>query len=274
VLRFDDADVASDTNEVEYSLTQKLFLRHTKQHPCKGDEALGPETMCGGGTVDWLTWQVAQKYFFDPEFGGAVTPGTRNVLDTTLDFTGVAFLTNPRNYSPVTSRLRWRSSSNTDIEWDVDYDTKAGRIDASNLFAGYHKGDYTLSVGNAHLHTVTTPVENLPQAPTAIKPAAVKPALTDFNQVRFSAIYGSPAKVGISAGISSGYDFTLDHWQYYGAQASYNWNCCGLSFELRHYSLGSARDDTEKLYSFTLAGVGAAGSLKRAERVITGLSPF
>jgi LPS-assembly protein len=217
---------------------------------------------------------VAQKYFFDPEFGGAVTPGTRNVLDTTLDFTGVAFLTNPRNYSPVTSRLRWRSSTNTDIEWDVDYDTKAGRLDASNLFAGYHVGDYTLSVGNAHLHTVTTPVENLPQAPTVVKPTALRPALTDFNQVRFSGIYGSPAKVGISAGISSGYDFTLDEWQYYGAQASYNWNCCGLSFELRHYSLGSARDDTEKLYSFTLAGVGAAGSLKRAERVITGLSPF
>ncbi|MFZ0661153.1 MAG: LPS assembly protein LptD [Acidobacteriaceae bacterium] len=272
VLRFDDTDVASDTNEVEYSLTQRLFLRHTKQHVCKGDEALGPSTMCGGGTVDWLTWQVAQKYFFDPDFGGAVTPGTRNVLDTTLDFTGVAFLTAPRNYSPVISRLHWRSSANTDIEWDVDYDTKMGRLDASNLFAGFHLGDYTLSLGDAHLHTVTTPAENLPDAP--VDAAAVEPALTDFNQLRFQAIYGSPAKLGLSAGISSGYDFTLDQWQYYGAQASYNWNCCGLSFELRHYSLGSVRNDTEKLYSFTLAGVGAAGSLKRAERVITGISPF
>jgi len=273
VLRFDDTDVASDTNEVEYSLTQRLFLRHTKPHPCKGDEALGPQTTCGSGTVDWLTWRVAQKYFFDPNFGGAVTPGTRNVLDTTLDFTGVAFLTNPRDYSPVTSRLRLRSSANTDIEWDVDYDTKAGRLDASNLFAGFHKGDYTLIVGDAHLHTVTTPAENLPEAPAA-KAAAETPALTDFNQVRFQAVYGSPAKLGLSAGLSSGYDFTLNQWQYYGAQASYNWNCCGLSFELRHYSLGSVRDDTEKLYSFTLAGVGAAGSLKRAERVITGISPF
>jgi LPS-assembly protein len=271
VLRFDDADVASDTNEVEYSLTQRLFLRRTKQHVCKGDDALGPDTMCGGGTVDWLTWQVAQKYFFDPDFGGAVTPETRNVLDTTLDFTGVAFLTAPRNYSPVVSRLHWRSSRNTDVEWDVDYDTKMGRLDASNLFAGLHLGDYTLSLGDAHLHTVSTPT-NLPEAP--VKAAAVAPALTDFNQLRFHAIYGSPAKLGLSAGVSSGYDFTLDQWQYYGAQASYNWNCCGLSFEIKHYSLGSVRDDTEKLYSFTLAGVGAAGSLKRAERVITGISPF
>ncbi|MGH9586853.1 MAG: LPS-assembly protein LptD [Acidobacteriaceae bacterium] len=272
VLRFDDTDVASDTNEIEYSLTQRLFLRHLRQHRCKGDQALGPETMCGGGTVNWLTWQVAQKYFFNPDFGGAVTPGTRNVLDTTLDFTGVAFLTEPRNYSPVISRLHWQSSTNTDIEWDVDYDTKMGRLDASNLFAGFHLGDYTFSVGDAHLHTVTTPTESLPNAP--IRAAAVAPALTDFNQFRFHAVYGSPAKLGLSAGVSSGYDFTLNQWQYYGAQASYNWNCCGLSFELRHYSLGSVRDDTEKLYSFTLAGVGAAGSLKRAQRVITGISPF
>lgn len=272
VLRFDDTDVASATNEVEYSLTQRLFLRHQKLHPCKGDEALGPDDQCGGETVDWLSWQVAQKYFFRPDFGGAITPGTRNVLDTTLDLTGVAFLVSQRNYSPVISRLRWRTSGATDLEWDVDYDTKTGRLDSSNIFAEYQKGNYTLTVGDAHLHSVSTPAEsNLPNAPA---PTNTPAALTDFNQFRLSAIYGSPAKLGLSAGVSSGYDFTLDQWQYYGLQTSYNWNCCGLSFELRHYSLGSVRDDTEKLYSFTLAGVGAAGSLKRAERVITGLTPY
>jgi LPS-assembly protein len=171
----------------------------------------------------------------------------------------------------VISRLRWRASSDTDLEWDVDYDTKSGRLDSSNLYAGYHKGDYTFTVGDAHLHTVPTPTENLPQAPT---PAASTTALTDFNQLRVGAIYGAPAKVGLSAGVSGGYDFTLNQWQYYSVQSSYNWNCCGLSFELRHYSLGSVRDDTEKLYSFTLAGVGSAGSIKRAERVITDLSPY
>lgn len=271
VLRFDDTDVASSTNEVEYSLTQRLFLRHEKLHPCKGVDALGPDDMCGGQTVDWLNWKVAQKYFFKPDFGGAITPGTRNVLDTTLDLTGVAFLVSPRNYSPVISRLHWRTSSDTDLEWDVDYDTKTGRLDSSNIFAGYQKGNYTFSIGDAHLHTVSTPTETLPNAPA---PTNTTPPLTEYNQLRFSAIYGSPAKLGLSAGVSTGYDFTLNQWQYYGFQTIYNWNCCGLSFELRHYSLGSVRDDTEKLYSFTLAGVGAAGSLKRAERVITGLSLY
>lgn len=272
VLRFDSTDVASDTNEAEYSLTQRLFVRNRKQHPCKGDDALGPDDMCGGGTVDWLRWQVSQKYYFQSDFGGALTRRTRNVLDTTLDLTGVAFLFSPRHYSPVISRLHWQSSANTDVEWDVDYDIKRGRLDASNLFAGYHTGNFTFSLGDAHLHTIPTPPPvELPNAPRVI---ITQPELTTFNQVRLSAIYGSPTKLGLSAGVSSGYDFTLDQWQYYGTQATYNWNCCGLSFELRHYSLGGVRNDTEKLYSFTLAGVGAAGSLKRAERVITGFSPF
>lgn len=271
VLRFDSTDVASDTNEVEYSLTNRLFVRRLKRHPCKDDEAPGLNDLCGGETVDRVSWQIAQKYFFEPDFGGALTSGTRNVLDTTLDLSGVAFLTSSRHYSPVISRLRWRTASNSDLEWDVDYDTKTGRLDASNLFAGFHLGDYTITVGDAHLHTVSTPAQNLPQAPVQQSTAT---ALTNFNQLRFSTIYGSPVKVGLSAGISGGYDFTLNGWQYYGLQSSYNWNCCGLSFELRHYSLGSVRNDTEKLYSFTLAGVGAAGSLKRAERVITGYSPF
>ena len=55
--------------------------------------------------------------------------------------------------------------------------------------------------------------------------------------------------------------------QFGGAQASYNWNCCGLSFEYRRYALGSVRNENQYLYSFTLAGIGTAGNLKRSERI-------
>jgi LPS-assembly protein len=50
-------------------------------------------------------------------------------------------------------------------------------------------------------------------------------------------------------------------------QSNYNWNCCGLSFEVRRYSLGTVPEHTTFLYSFTLANVGSAGSLSWAERV-------
>jgi LPS-assembly protein len=261
VLRFDDVDIASDTSEIDYSLTQRLFLRHLHPHPCKGDEALGPDDLCGGGTVDWLSWQVAQKYFFNSDFGGAVTPGSRNVLTTTLDLTGVAFLTGPRTFSPVISRLDMRTSSATNLEWDLDYDPRLGRITASNVYAEYKKGDYAFMLGDFHL--------NAPEAPATSQTlqTAVTNPISNYNQLRFSASYGASTKAGLSAGTSIGYDFVQNMLQYGAVQAAYNWDCCGLSFEMRRYSLGTVRDDTQYLYSFTLAGVGSAGSLRRAVRI-------
>ena len=51
-----------------------------------------------------MTWELAQKYFVNTTFGGALVPGPRNVFDSTVDFTGIAFLTEPRHYSRPSSR--------------------------------------------------------------------------------------------------------------------------------------------------------------------------
>jgi LPS-assembly protein len=64
----------------------------------------------------------------------------------------VAFLTSPRNIAPVISRMRFDAIDNLRIEWDLDYDTKAGRMDANNLFAGYSWGRTTIGLGHALLN--------------------------------------------------------------------------------------------------------------------------
>ncbi len=274
ILKFDPIDVASNTNELDYFLMQRFFIRHLQPHPCKGDDALGPDDTCGGETSDWISWQVGQKYFFNADFGHAVTPGTRNVLDTTLNLSGVAFLQYPRHYSPVISRLRWQTTSSTSLEWDVDYDPKSGKLDSSNVYADYKHGDFTFSLSEAHLYTLpgasppgTTGTSTAPIVTTSPSSTSVGPTETTFNQLRFSAIYGSPIKRGLSAGMNMGYDFTFDSLQYIGVQTTYNWNCCGLSFEVRRYSLGTVPEHTTFLYSFTLANIGSAGSLGWAQRV-------
>ncbi len=261
VLRFDLTDVLSDTNELEYGLTQHLFLRHLHPRPCKGDEALGPSDTCGTGTVDWITWTVAQKYFFDPSFGGAVTEHTRNVLVTTLDLSGIAYLTRQRTVSPIVSRLRLRSSASTDLEWDLDYDTVRGRIEASSITASHRAGPLFLSVGNYVMHDIGAASSD------STVTATTTSGISNFNQLRLAAIYGSPTRHGLSAGFNLGYDFTLNTTQYASAQAGYNRDCCGLTFEVRRYSLGAVRDDTQYLFSFTLAGVGTAGNLNKMLRV-------
>ena len=286
ILRFDDTDVASNTNEAEYGLTQRLFLRNMKPHPCSGDEALLPQAveattrgaalpstpsarqpggqtaeaqaqLCGGGTRDWITWTVAQKYYFEPDFDHAITPGTANPLDTTLDFTGVDFLTEPRHNSPVISRLRMQTTSATDAEWDLDYDVKEGKITSSNLFAGYQTGLYRFQFGDSYMNVPlgTTPLTTAPSPAIAPSPS------TPYNQIHLLAVHGAANKLGLSEGASAAYDLIHQQLQFGAIQAQYNWNCCGIDFQYRRFSLGSIRDDTEYFWSINLAGFTNVGDL-------------
>jgi LPS-assembly protein len=257
ILRFDDIDVASNTNELQYGVTQRLFLRHLHPHPCSGDEALGPDSMCGGGTRDWITWRVAQKYYFEPDFDHAITTGTPNPLTTTLDFTGIDFLTEARHTTPVISRLRVRTTSATDVEWDLDYDAEEGKITSSNVFAGYQRGAYRFQFGDSY---VNVPLGTTPLT-TAKTPPGPPNAPNPFNQIHVAAIYGAASKLGPSVGLNAAYDLVHQQLQYGALQTQYNWNCCGIDFQYRRFSLGSIRDDTEYFYSVNFAGFASVGDL-------------
>jgi LPS-assembly protein len=71
----------------------------------------------------------------------------------------------------------------------------------------------------------------------------------------------------MSAAVSAGVDSTFSLLQYASAQSSYNWDCCGLSFEYRRFSLGSVRNENSYRFAFTLANIGTFGNLKRQERL-------
>ncbi len=154
VLLVDTSDIATNTNEVGYSLTQRFYLRPLNQLPCTDLDAGSSTTVCPAPAREWASWQIAQKFFIDPNFGGAIIPNRRNVFDSTLDLSGVAFLTVPRNLSPITSRLRFEAIDNLRIEWDMDYDPRGGRLGADNLYAGYSWGRTTVGLGHALLNAV------------------------------------------------------------------------------------------------------------------------
>jgi LPS-assembly protein len=266
IPRFDSTDIESDTNELQYSVTQRLFFKHLHPKTCTSGALPGPVngiiilpstyTECGGDTDEWITWKLAAKYFFDPYFGGAASPLRRSVLASTLDLTGVAFLNGPRNTSPLISRLKVRTSQRMDLEWDADYDFKTKRMDASNIFANYRRDNVFGSVGYSSL-----------QALNASFTSNQASQVTKYNLLRLLLGYGDPTKRGLSAGVNAGYDFIQNALQYGGIQSSYNWDCCGLSVEYRRLALGSVRNENQYSFNFTLAGVGAAGNLKHSERI-------
>ncbi len=277
VLRFDERDILSNTNEVEYGIIQRLYSKRTsaQAEDCasKGMSSLrvgapGEQVQAwertytpkvspcpsGGQVREILTWELAQKYFLDPNFGGALVNGRRNVFTTTADFTGIAFLTEPQHLSPLISRLRVQTNSQADAEWDLDYDFKKHRVNASTALVNYHIGEFTFGGGDAY-------VQSLPGLTGSF---AVQ---QDFNQFRVLFGYGHPNKRGFSGASSFGFDANLGFLQYATLQTTYNWDCCGATIEYRRFALGSVRNENQFRFTFTLANIGSFGNLRKQERL-------
>src|SRR5262249_28724307 len=278
IIRFDFRDILSDTNEVEYGLIQRLYLKREKDG-CHREGAAGSTftrprgaDCTPAGADEFLSWEVKQKYFLDPNFGGAIVNGTRNVLTTTVDFAGIAFLTDPRRFAPIVSRLRVRTSSASSLDWELDYDTKKGRINSSTFYATLHFGAFFVEASDAYLQVPgEIVVQNGRQVSPCIPGRLHQPlpcVPLKFNQARALLGYGSPTKRGWSAAVNAGVDFEFNLLQYGAGQAAYNWDCCGLSFEYRRFFLPSAaRNENRYSFAFTLANIGSFGNLKRRERL-------
>ncbi|MCL2660813.1 MAG: LPS-assembly protein LptD, partial [Acidobacteriaceae bacterium] len=276
-LRFDENDVASNTNEIQYGLTQRIFLRKPKTGAC-GD---GQSDSAGAAPIpsfdayeneqtstpvcsnrELIRWRLTQKYFFDSNFGGAVVTGRRNIFETTLNLSGIAFLTEPRNISPLVSRLRLSPSNRFDLEWDFDLDTGARKFTSNNVLVDFHEGNFFSGFSYARLNA---PGRFYTESPTG--GAGVSSQVSDFNQIRALLGYGSPTRRGLGVAANAGVDLRLGTVQYGALQTSWNWDCCGISVEYRKYELGSVRNENAYRFNFTLANIGTAGNLRRAERL-------
>jgi LPS-assembly protein len=277
IIKFDERDILTDTHEVEYGFVTRLYAKRTSAKP-EDCSSIMSALMVGGATpqstIPWqhtnplanrpcppgpqvheiVTWELAQKYFLDPTFGGALIPGQRNVFTSTVDLTGIAFVTEARHLSPLVSRLRVETSSRTDMEWDMDYDFQSAQVNASSLLANYHIGQVTLGGGDAILQI---------PGPSAIPSSAEQPSR--FNQFRAAVGYGQATKRGFSAAGSFGFDAEAKQLQFVSTQSTYNWDCCGLTLEYRSYSIANVRNENLFRFTFTLANIAGFGSLRRQE---------
>ena len=292
VLHFDERDILSNTHEVEYGFVTRLYAKRTsaKTQDCETPMtgiavgAAAPEQLVpwqrvsnletqpcvtGPAVKEIVTWELAQKYFLDPTFGGALVTGQRNVFTTTEDLTGIAFITQPRHLSPVVSRLRLATSSHTDTEWDLDYDFQLGRINASTLLVNYNLGQFTIGGGDAFLQIPQPPPSTVSQnlgTCTATLSTTQQPTC-QFQQFRVALGYGGLNHRGLSAAANFGIDADTGQLQFASAQTTYNWDCCGMTVEYRRYAIANVRNENLFRFTFTLANIGSFGNLRKQERL-------
>ncbi|MGH9358032.1 MAG: LPS-assembly protein LptD, partial [Terriglobia bacterium] len=117
VVRFDTTDILTEDDEMEFSLTNTI-LEHKNTTDAQGNH---PQAR------DLISWTLTQKYFFDPTFGGAVTPGSRVAIEPALSLTGFTFPLG-RRLSPLDSVLEFSPSSRFDAEFRTDIDPQGGGL--------------------------------------------------------------------------------------------------------------------------------------------------
>jgi LPS-assembly protein len=231
ILRFDDSDTLTDTNELEYSVMQRLYRRN------------------GEGTDEVLSWRVAQKYYFDPTFGGALVPGQRNVFQAVDSLSPFAFADGFRHFSPVVSDLRLTPTERYEVDFHTDYDTVLGKPLSFGTLAKYRPSKETF-LALAHFVTNGNPV---------LQP--------NSNQVRFQAGYGEVNRRGWNATTGISYDFHNNFIQNQSVVASYNGSCCGLAFEYRRIALGPVRTENQFRVALLIANIGTIGNIRRQEKL-------
>jgi LPS-assembly protein len=267
IIRFDETDVLADTNQIEVGVINRLYGKKMSEEcekplsepqleemATKSGEAAGK---CNESAPRELaTWELGQAVYFNRDFGGALVPGVRSVFSSTVDYSGIAFLTDPRRLAPVISRLRLSPNPASSVEWDLDYDSKKGRLNASTVFANYYHGNEFFGAGHTYL---LTPGE------VFVSNGIIGPS--KFNQFRLTGGYGNAAKRGFTAASSVGFDAQNSFIQYAAIQTTYNWDCCGFTTEYRRLALGALRNENQFRFAFTIANVGTFGTLRRQERI-------
>jgi len=270
IIRFDQRDILVNTNEVRYGIVNRLYAKRTKstgkcfknpkydwlnaaaekqiENAIHAD--IVPKETCDdqqGPAREVVTWELAQKYYMNRTFGGALVAGQTNVFDSTVDLTGIAFLTEPRSFSPIISRLRVQDAS-LDFGWALDYDTVLHQINGNTVYAGYRWGNWYLNAGQSYLN-VPPPNPNI------------------FDQYRIMLLYGNVAKKGVSAAAAVGVDSRLHYIQSATVQTSYNWDCCGVTFEYQRFALGAVRNENAYHFALSLTNVGTFGNIRRLQRL-------
>ena len=134
-IRFDQLDVLSNTRYGQVSLVNRLFAKN------------------GGVVSEVFSWELAQRRYFDPTFGGAVTSGRRNVVLSAVELTPYAFLDAPRSTSPVVSVFRATPKPGFGVEWRADYDPRTGGVTNSSFNADMRISRFLIRAGHSQVHS-------------------------------------------------------------------------------------------------------------------------
>jgi LPS-assembly protein len=253
-LRIDERDVVAGTNEITYGVSNSFLIRRA------GENGASPQPH------ELLNITLAQKYYFDPTFGGAMQDGVRNQFFPINMLSGFSYGGIIRNTSPLNLRARLRPTTALWADVRMNYDTHYNGIRDFIVGSGFGRGIFQFTQSWYFSRQI-----DLDQAGNVTQQggnaSSYDPSSFPGNQVDFSAFIGNNAR-GPFGGVGLAYD--LRDRRFNGeprdrnfinltASGGWAWDCCSFNVQRITYNAG-IRNESRVVFAFTLKGIGSIGT--------------
>jgi LPS-assembly protein len=267
VIRFDFTDTQTDTNEIEYGVTNRIFTRRyteavseEAQKRLRENPSEAQKNPLSVQPYEIFTLTVRGKFFFDKTFGGALQPGRRNQIAPVTDLTFYTFGGVPRRFSPLNIDATYRPRRTFVVNARLDFGTAGEGLRAVSSTVGYNTKLLKIFQTFYYTRAVTL-------APSLMQynNAAGKEAGTLRGSQYSPAIFLGDTNRGFYGGASLFFDFENRRALRFTPLISslytvgYAFDCCAVTAQYYTFNVG-VRQENRFLFSFRLNGIGTFGT--------------
>ncbi|HZH33639.1 MAG TPA: LPS assembly protein LptD, partial [Pyrinomonadaceae bacterium] len=268
IIRFDSHDTVTDTNEIEFGVTNRFYTRRYTEIPAEGVSrdvllraAADKSSSNSIQPYEIFTLTIRGKYFADRYFGGALKPGQRNQFQSITDLTAFTFGGVPRSFSPLNVDLTYRPRRTIYANSRLDLDVRDFGLRSISTTLGYDTR--LLKIFQTFYYT---------------RAITLLPSLQGFNDPRTGrepgtlrgsqwspSVFAGNRERGLFGGASVFFDFQNPRIKKRSPLVSstftlgYAFDCCSVTLQYSSFNVG-LRNENRVLFSFRLNGIGTFGT--------------
>jgi LPS-assembly protein len=266
IIRFDEVDTMTNTNEIEFGLSNRIYTRRYSEAVTDEAQRLlaaKPKDATSALSVqpyEIFSLTVRGKYFFDRTFGGALIAGRRNQIEPITALTFYTFGGVPRRFSPINIDATYRPQRTIFVNTRMDIDTTSGVVRDISASVGYD----TRLVKFFQTFYYTRAVDLIPSLQQYADDKGKEAGTLRGSQWSPSIFLGSRSR-GPYGGASLFFDFENRRASRLTPLISslytigYAYDCCSIALQYYTFNVG-VRNENRFAFSFRLNGIGTVGT--------------
>ncbi|HEX8289478.1 MAG TPA: LPS assembly protein LptD [Pyrinomonadaceae bacterium] len=267
IIRFDYADTVTDTNEIEFGVTNRIYTRrYTEAVSDEAQKLLRENPNAAKNPLSIQPYEIFSltvrgKYFFDKDFGGALIPGQRNQIAPITALTFYTFGGIPRRFSPLNIDGTYRPRRTVFVNTRMDLGLNGDGLRDISATVGYD----TKLLKAFQTFYYTRAITLMPSLERFNNQAGKEAGTLRGSQWSPSVFIGDREK-GFYGGTSLFFDFENSRTQKRGSPLisslytlGYAGDCCATTVQYYTYDVGVRREN-RIVFSFRLKGIGTFGT--------------